>query len=103
VLGINIFDNGRNPIGGVPCNEGLRKNWIKKFLKENEVKLQFFIKKYVIIERIYHDKRLMHIFHNLNVSLKIMIRQSNILSSLYALNEYLYPKRWYFIWRIICC
>jgi hypothetical protein len=42
-FGINTFDNGRNPIGGVPCNKGLGKNWIERFLKESELKLQFFI------------------------------------------------------------
>ncbi len=30
-FGINKFDNGRNPIRGVPCNKGLQKNWIKRF------------------------------------------------------------------------
>jgi hypothetical protein len=30
-FGINTFDNGRNPTGGVPCNKGLGKNWIKRF------------------------------------------------------------------------
>ncbi len=79
----------------VPCNKGLGKNWIKRFLKENEFKLQFFIYKCVIINRIYCDKRLMYILYKLNASLKIMIHQSNMLSNLYALNESLYPKRWY--------
>ncbi len=39
----------------------------------------------------------MHILHKLSVSLKTMIHQSNVLLGLYALNESLYPKRWYML------